>query len=263
MNGKKYDPGPAAAALDAIRRARGIVAPLQAAIVPRTEEEGAAVQYARACRGASKNPAGFKIGATGKRMQAYLGLSGPAAGFMAAANVHASGAQLVFGDYQKPGMECELAIRLARDLPPGPCGREQAMTAAGDLITAIELVDNRYGDLKELGTPTLIADQVFHSAAVLGPTASQDWRQLDIPALTGRILIDGQERDSGLGAELLGDPLNCLAWLAASPVAAAFGGLKAGQVILLGSVTPPIWLTGPGHVRVEFSPLPAVELVLA
>jgi 2-keto-4-pentenoate hydratase len=164
-------------------------------------------------------------------------------------------------------MECELAVRLARDLPPGPCSRAQAMAAAGDLLAAIEVVDNRYGDLKELGTPTLIADQVFHGAAVLGPTASPgpgqaDWRLLDIPALTGRILIDGQERDSGLGAELLGDPLNCLAWLAASPVAAAFGGLKGGQVILLGSVTPPIWLTGPAHVRVEFSPLPAVEMLL-
>lgn len=267
MNGRKFDPDPAAAALHAVRVARGTVAPLQAAIAPRTEAEGAAVQYARARLAASENPAGFKIGATGKRMQEYLGLSGPAAGFMAAGNVHASGARLLLADYGKPGVECELAVRLARDLPPGPCSREQAMEAAGDLLTAIELVDNRYGTLKELGTPTLIADQVFHAAAILGPTASPDgrpidWRRLDIPALAGRILIDGQERESGIAAELLGHPLQCLAWLAASPVAAAFGGLKAGQVILLGSVTPPIWLQAPGHIRVEFPPLPPVELLL-
>ena len=52
-------------------------------------------------------------------------------------------------------------------------------------------------------------------------------------------------RGEGVGADLMGHPLNCLAWLAGSSVAAAFGGLQAGQVVMLGSVTPPIWLTGP------------------
>ena len=51
----------------------------------------------------------------------------------------------------------------------------------------------------------------------------------------------------------MGHPLNCLAWLAGSSVAAAFGGLKAGQVVMLGSVTPPIWLTGPASVTVDFT----------
>ena len=53
-----------------------------------------------------------------------------------------------------------------------------------------------------------------------------------------------------------------LAWLASSALAAAFGGLKAGQVIMLGSVTPPIWLDGPGAARVEFAGLAAVEFSL-
>jgi 2-keto-4-pentenoate hydratase len=45
-------------------------------------------------------------------------------------------------------------------------------------------------------------------------------------------------------------------------VAAAFGGLREGQVVLLGSVTPPIWLDGPGVVTVEFPPLGPVVLRL-
>ena len=36
----------------------------------------------------------------------------------------------------------------------------------------------------------------------------------------------------------------------------------AVQVVMLGSVTPPVWLSGPAHVRVEFAPLPAVEVTL-
>ena len=77
--------------------------------------------------------------------------------------------------------------------------------------------------------------------------ASGDWRDLDVAALRGRLIVDGHQRDEGVGADLMGHPLNCLAWLAGSSVAEAFGGLKAGQVVMLGSVTPPIWLTGAGH----------------
>jgi 2-keto-4-pentenoate hydratase len=257
-----YEPDKAADALHLARQRRAQVAPLAAAIVPRTEAEGAAVQYAVAQRAGAASPGGFKIGATARRMQEYLGLSGPAAGFMAAGNLYRSGASVRFADYLCPGVECELSVRLARDLPPGPCTQEQAADAVGDLVAGIEIVENRYGELGELGTPTLIADQVFHAAAVLGEPGRQDWRSLDIATLRGRLVVDGHVRDEGVGADLMGHPLNCLAWLAGSAVAAAFGGLKARQVVMLGSVTPPIWLSGPADVVVDFAPLPQVNVRL-
>ncbi|HXA23445.1 MAG TPA: fumarylacetoacetate hydrolase family protein [Acetobacteraceae bacterium] len=257
-----YEPDKAADALHLARQRRAQVAPLAAAIVPRTEAEGAAVQYAVAQRVGAASPGGFKIGATARRMQEYLGLSGPAAGFMAAGNLYRSGASVRFADYLCPGVECELSVRLARDLPPGPCTQEQAADAVGDLVAGIEIVENRYGELGELGTPTLIADQVFHAAAVLGEPGRQDWRSLDIATLRGRLVVDGHVRDEGVGADLMGHPLNCLAWLAGSAVAAAFGGLKARQVVMLGSVTPPIWLSGPADVVVDFAPLPQVNVRL-
>jgi 2-keto-4-pentenoate hydratase len=257
-----FQPDAAAAALHEARRRRIEVAPLPAAIAPRTEAEGAAAQFALAhCAGAA-TPGGFKIGATARRMQEYLGLSGPAAGFMAVGDIHRSGTSLRFADYLRPGVECELAVRLARDLPPGPCSPEQAAAAVGELVAAIEIVENRYGELTALGTPTLIADQVFHAAAVVGDAGAQDWRSFDMATLRGRLVVDGDQRDEGVGADLMGHPMNCLAWLAGSPVAAAFGGLKAGQVVMLGSVTPPVWLTGPASVTVEFAPLPPVQVRL-
>lgn len=228
---------------------------------PRTEAEGAAVQHARARLLGADPPAGFKIGATGRRMQEYLGLSGPAAGFMAAGGVHSSGATLGYADLSSPGVECEVAVRLARDLPPGPRSAEQAADAVGELMAGIEVVENRYGDLAPLGTPVLIADQVFHAAAVVGEGAA-DWRRLDLPHLVGRITLDDEVVGEGVAGDLLGNPMNALAWLAASDVAAAFGGLRRGQVVMLGSVTPPIWLSGPGQVVVTFAPLPPVRLTL-
>ncbi len=211
-------------------------------------------------------PGGFKIGATGTRMQALLGLDGPAAGFMAAGDIVASGAVWDYSATRFGAVECEIAVRLARDLPPGPCSVEAAAAAIGGVAAAIELVENRYGpppigDLKAVGTPTLVADQVYHVAAVVG--AERTPAEVgDLAELSGVIEVDGVERDRGVGAELLGHPLRGLAWLAGSEVAAAFGGLRAGQVVMLGSVVPTVWLDGAGLVRVTFSRLGSVTLEL-
>jgi 2-keto-4-pentenoate hydratase len=258
-----FDPAPAAAALRQVRRERVVVSPLPADIAPTTEAQGAAVQYALAGMANAVPPFGFKIGATGRRMQAYLGVDAPIAGFMAGKDVYPGHADLRFADYIRPGVECEVAVRLARDLPPGPCTLDQAIAAVGDFVAGIEIVENRYGDLKELGTPTLLADQMYHAAAVIGDQGRVDWRSLDIGALRGSISLSDGTQDAGVTSDLLDHPLNGLAWFAGSPVAAAFGGLKAGQVVMLGSVTPPIWLTAPAAVTVAFPPLPPVTLRLA
>lgn len=255
-----FDPLPAASCLHRARIGKIAVAPLSASIAPKTEQEGAAVQYALAGIVGAAPPVGFKIGATGQRMQQYLGLSGPAAGFMEHGNLYAGSAVLRFDDYIRPGVECEVAVRLAHDLPVGGCTQAMAADAVGEFIAGIEIVDNRYGDLVELGTPSLIADQVFHCAAVVGVQGGIAWRSLDLGALQGRISVDGLERDRGTTGDLLGHPMNCLAWLANSSVARAFGGLKAGQLVMLGSVTPPVWLERSAQVTVEFAPLPPVTL---
>jgi 2-keto-4-pentenoate hydratase len=258
-----YDPGPAAAALRRARLERRLVLPLSDAVTPRTEAEGAAAQLALARLVRATPPAGFKIGATGKRMQEYLGLTGPAAGFMESGNVFRDDGAVRFADCIKPGVECEVAVRLARDLPPGSYTSEEVAAAVGEFVAGIEIVENRYDDLRTLGTPTLIADQVYHVAAVLGSLRGADWRALGTGALRGRILIDGIERDAGITTDLMGHPLTCLAWLAGSSVAAAFGGLRVGQCVMLGSVTPPVWLDAPARITVEFEGLPAVTASLS
>lgn len=248
----------AADAILAARRAKRILAPL-GADAPADPAAGYAVQRAVAAALGAVPPAGFKIGATTQQMQAYLGLSGPAAGFVPAASLQADGAEFRFADFLNPGVECEIGVRLGRDLPPGPTTREQAAAAVAEVFPAIEIVERRYGDLAELGTPTLIADQVFHGAGVLGaPVAG--WRDLDLGAVRGTFHVGGKVAGTGHGRDLLGHPLEALAWLAASGAAQVFGGLKAGQVVWLGSVTPPIWLDGPCAVVADFDRLGQARL---
>lgn len=259
-----FDPLPAAQALLAARSVGLPAGPLPAAIAPRSVEQGARVQRALAALLGADAPGGFKIGAVAARMQENLGITAPIAGFMRAEDIHGSGATLPF--FAGIGVECELAVRLARDLPPGPCTPSEAAATVGEMFAAIEIVQNRYGpppagDLKAVGTPTLVADQMFHLACVTGAPAA--WRDRDLVAIIGRLLRDGIEIDRGAGADLLGHPLNPLAWLASSPEAACFGGLRAGQVIMLGSVTPPLWLDAPARISVAFDGMADVTLMIS
>jgi 2-keto-4-pentenoate hydratase len=256
--GTRFDADATAAALLDARAMRRPMPKLPDALRPADVAEGAAAQLAIARARGVARPGGFKIGATSQTMQDYLGLRGPASGYMAADDLHASGVTLDFAGFLRPGVECELAVRLAHDLPPGPCTPAQAAAAIGTAFAAMEVVENRYAHLAEFGTPAMIADQVFHAAAVLGDPVPFD-AATELAARRGELRIDGTRRGGGIGADLLGDPLRALAWLAGSEVAAAFGGLRAGQVVLLGSVTPPIWLDGPCHATVAFTGLSDVR----
>src|SRR3954470_12448266 len=59
---------------------------------------------------------GYKIGCTSAVMQQYLGIPHPCSGAVFAGGVHQSGAALRHGDFVRVGVECEIAVRLGRDL---------------------------------------------------------------------------------------------------------------------------------------------------
>lgn len=84
--------------------------------------------------------------------------------------------------------------------------------------------------------------------------------RIHIGALPGRISLDDGTGDQGVTTDLLDHPLNGLARLARSAEAAASGDLKAGHVVVLGSVTPPAWLTEPPTVTIRSPTLPAVTV---
>lgn len=248
-------------AVDILLEARHSHRPLHhmGAVAPADVAAGYAVQRRLAERLRAIPPAGFKIGATTRQMQQYLGLDGPVAGFVPGSSFNQSGFDVPYGPFNAPGVECEIAVRLGADLPFGPTDPARAADAVAAVMPAIEIVENRYADLAAFGTPSLIADQVFHASGVLGDEVT-DWRGLDLEATHGEMWVNGVSRGAGHGRDLLGGPMHALAWLAGSPAAEAFGGLKAGQVIWLGSVTPPIWLLGPSAIRVSFSGLGEVAL---
>jgi 2-keto-4-pentenoate hydratase len=204
-----------------------------------------AVQNALHCRLAAAGRgalAGHKIGCTTPVMQRFLGIDHPCAGGVFAPTVQHERGAFRHADFFRVGVECEIAARLARDLPAegAPYDRSRVAGAVGACMAAIEVVDDRYLDYRALDTPTLVADDFFNAACVLGAPV-EGWRALDFAALRGRMTINGVEVGSGSGGDILGHPLQALAWLA-NALASRGQYVKAGEFVLLGSVVETRWI---------------------
>ena len=241
------------------------VPPIPEEDLPETPEDGYSVQkalhdYLR--KNGQGDLAGWKIGATTATMQDYLGVTEPAYGRIMSGTMIESGGTFAAAGFCNPGVECEIAMRLGKDSEVADYTRESAADLIAAVIPAIEIVENRYGDFEERGTPTLIADDFFHKACVLGPELT-DWRSLDLAALTGRVRLDGEEKAQGKGSAVMGHPLEAIAWLA-NLLASQGERLRAGELVMTGSVTPVQWLDSfPCRAEIEFDGLGSASLEIA
>jgi 2-keto-4-pentenoate hydratase len=199
--------------------------------------------------------AGHKIGCTTAVMQRFLNIPNSCAGGVFANTVHQSGVSISHSDFVRPGVECEIVVFLQNDLPPinRPYTQETVTAAVGAIAAGIEIVDDRYVDYKSLDTPTLIADDFFDAGCVIG-TPIRNWRAIDIPALVGRTLINGNEAGKGVARDVMGHPFAALAWLANSLIARG-QYLKRDEFVFTGSVVETRWINAGDHITVEIAGL--------
>ena len=247
----------AAKTIASARRDRVPLQALAAEIVPRDETEGYRIQDAvHAIMAGDVGPlVGYKIGCTSQVMQRYLGIPHPCGGGVFARGVHASGISLRHGDYVRVGVECEIAVRFSRDLAPSgaPFTADSIAGAIDAYHPAIEIVDDRYADWRTIGAPTLVADDFFAAGCVLGKPVSRAAAP-DLLSVVGRAMINDVEVGQGTGADVLGHPHAALAWLA-NHLAAQRKSLRAGQIVLTGSLVQTVWLKAGDKVVMEMSGL--------
>jgi 2-keto-4-pentenoate hydratase len=204
--------------------------------------------------------AGYKIGCTSDVMQKYLAIPHPCAGGFHARAAHQSGVVLNAAAYLRVGVECEIAVRLARDLVPAgaPFTSDAVAGSIECYFPAIEIVDDRYVKWETLGAPTLIADDFFAAGIVLGRPVARS-AVPDLLQVQGRTLINGRETGTGTGADVLGHPHIALAWLA-NHLASQGTALRAGEIVMTGSLVKTVWLQAGDETTMEFFGLGNVQV---
>jgi 2-keto-4-pentenoate hydratase len=251
----------AAKIIAAARRNRTPLPPLAGDAAPQSEAEGYRIQDAVHGLLAADFGArvGYKIGCTSPVMQQYLSIAHPCGGGVLAKGVHESGVSLSAKDFVRVGVECEIAVRLARDLSAteAPFTAEWVAESIEAYLPAIEIVDDRYVKWETLGAPTLVADDFFAAGCVLGNPVARSAAP-DLLTVVGRARINGNEAGQGTGADVLGHPHHALAWLA-NHLAANDKSLRAGEIVLTGSLVKTAWLNAGDAVVMELEGLGRVE----
>ena len=159
--------------------------------------------------------AGWKIAVTSKAMQQMTGVDQPVAGAIFSTVVHASGARVDLAAYHHLGVEFEVAVRLAVDLPAsgGPWTRASVAGKVAACMPAFELVEDGDADYKTLDAFTLVAQNTWNGGVVLGSPVTS-WRALDLETAVTRCWINDVPSGQGKTGDALGHPLEAVAWLA-------------------------------------------------
>ncbi len=125
-------------------------------------------------------------------------------------------------------------------------------------LPALELIDSRIRDWKITLVDT-VADNASSGGLILG-NSPHPLAGLDL-ALGGCLLTkNGRLAETGAGGAVLGHPLNALVWLA-NTVARQGVTLRAGDVVLPGSITASMPVTAGDTVTATFAGLGSVTRI--
>ncbi len=184
---------------------------------------------------AGESLAGKKVGATNEAIQRSMMITEPIYGHIFKSQQLPNGTAVSLSRLIHPRIECEIAFTLGRDLSGPGTTAEEALEAARSVTASIEINDSRTRGW-EIGTREVIADNGVAAHFVLGERElSAD--DLDLPGLGVVMEKNGEVVARSTGASILGNPARSVAWLA-NKVAEHDGGLRAGEVVLAGSMTP-------------------------
>ena len=198
---------------------------------------------------------GWKVGLTAKPIQEQFGFHEPVFGCILESVP--SGSVLHAKDLIAPGFESELCLRIGQDLS-GKVTMAQARAAVVGVHPALEIIETR-GDLSKQ-IALAMADNAQQKTVVLGPPLPLGDRKLDEVAC--KVEMNGAVVAEGVGAAVLGNPLNSVIWLAEG--LQRYGRkIRAGDIVMTGSFVRQFPLQ-PGDIAVaEFSGIGRVEVRIA
>ncbi|HRD78034.1 MAG TPA: hydratase [Hyphomicrobiaceae bacterium] len=230
---------------------------------PSSRAEGYAIQ-ADLDRLSRESRVGWKIAATSAAGQKHIGVSGPIAGRIFRARVHAAGATVSIAKNRMRVAEPEFAFRFARSLAArdDPYSVDEVLAAVESLHLALELPDSRFDDFAAVGEATLIADNACAHDLILGAAVTADWRPFDLSDFAVSATVARRYERAGNARNVLGDPRLALTWIA-NELSDLGIGIAAGEFVTTGTSVPPLEIIPGDQVRADFGVLGSISATIA
>ncbi len=207
---------------------------------------------------------GWKIGFS--RMPEDPATLDPIYGHIMASNVFEPGVPVEASSFvpDSATVEGEFAFLIGEDLPGPDLTREQVGDAVTSVVGVIELLSTWTNGTEE--NPSTrdhdVTGNVFHVGIILGETRVP-LSEMDFTKETATVVIDDEERASALATMNMGvDPLEALTWLANELTAYSDEYLRAGDVVITGTVFPPPRMGAGSKAVMNFTTLGTIEVEL-
>lgn len=202
--------------------------------------------------------AGWKVGLTAAAMRAQHRVHEPCFGFLLESGHRPSGHRFRLADLIRPGFENEICITLGATLHGPGVTFDAARAAIAEIAPALEIVEKRGDFTADL--PATMADNAQQKAYVTGQAIPRG--TIDLSRAEVSVYLDDALLDRAAGAEVMGDPVHSIVWLA-NKLAEFDLALAPGQRVISGSFTRQYPLDGPARVRAVFEPIGEVEATFA
>ncbi len=204
---------------------------------------------------------GYKIGCTNQSIMALLGAEEPFYGRIMDDSTYSSGVRLAASGFTHRIMEAEFMMVMDSDLPGSetPYSTETIKPFIGKLIPAVEVVDHRFADFTKVGVKALISDNGIHAASIVGEPDAGDWKTMDLAKQGVNLFVNDTLEETGTGANVLGNPLNAMAWLG-NCLQSQGKTLHAGDMITTGAACPVYSAVAGDRILVDYGKLGKVQL---
>jgi 2-oxo-hept-3-ene-1,7-dioate hydratase len=244
--------------LAAAERARTTVPLLTARHPGMTVEDSYAVQNEWRRRGiaAGRRPIGRKIGLTSKAMQAATGITEPDYGAMFADAVFDNGSVIEHGQFSNVRIEVELAFVLSEPLEGPGVTVFDVLRATEYVVPALEILSSRI-ELQGRTIVDTISDNAAFGAMVYGGNPVRIG-ETDLRWVSALLYRNETIEESGVAAAVLNHPATGVAWLA-DKLAEHGDRLEAGEIVLAGSFTRPMWVERGDTVLADYGPLGTIS----
>ena len=201
---------------------------------------------------------GFKIGCTNKDIQAELNVSNPIFGAFFINIIHPNKKTISLKNFIKVGVECELYVVISKDVNKNIYyNKSNINTFISHYGLSLEIVEDRFSNIKETNIETIIADGSLGNSIILGKKNKNNIE--DFSNFLGRVFINEDEIHANFSKSVLGNPLNALIWYFDQKIKLN-KVIKMGEIISLGSITPLIWVNEPCSVTVSIDNLDQLKV---
>ena len=204
---------------------------------------------------AGERQIGWKVGLTSKAIQEQFGFHEPCFGCIL--ETRPSGHVFAAGELIRPGFETELCLRLGRPLA-GEVSPEEVRAAVAVVHPSFEITETR-GDPGQIAL--MLADNAQQRSVILADPVDLT-PALRLDQVEARVELNHSVVATGVGAAVLDNPLNSVAWLARK--LGEYGRiLQAGEVVMTGSLVRQFPLAPGDRAWASFSGVGAVEVRVA